>query len=315
MSRTLLVGDTTPGPSPSARSYHSATAVHPAQFDTARVMVFGGWTGKYFYDELHVLSGMEDGGGTLRWSRPRTVGLPRAGGSNVTRPEARAMHSATVMSTGGSGPDDPPRTELVVFGGWAGGHEFLNDTWALDIDTLVWRFVSVRGAKPRPRAGHSAVAFGRQLAVFGGAGPSNTFGELWVLDMAGGVLSLDRTSTRPTLNLLLLLLPLPITPRVCMSIHPEGKSCSNLGRVLVLNDPRTRTRGTGWRCASAAITRVPSVATWHGGHSHQPLHPRSMTWIGSPPSSPRVCMSVHPECQSCSDIGSVHVLNDPAGGR
>ncbi len=25
-----------------------------------------------------------------------------------------------------------------------------------------------------------------------------------------------------------------------MSIHPEGKSCSDLGRVLVLNDPPTR---------------------------------------------------------------------------
>jgi len=26
-------------------------------------------------------------------------------------------------------------------------------------------------------------------------------------------------------------------PGVCMSIHPEGKSCSDLGRVLDLNDP------------------------------------------------------------------------------
>jgi hypothetical protein len=26
-------------------------------------------------------------------------------------------------------------------------------------------------------------------------------------------------------------------PRVCMSIHPRGKSCSDLGRVLVLTDP------------------------------------------------------------------------------
>jgi len=30
---------------------------------------------------------------------------------------------------------------------------------------------------------------------------------------------------------------LPCIPRVCTRIHPEGKSCSDLGRVLVLNDP------------------------------------------------------------------------------
>ena len=29
-------------------------------------------------------------------------------------------------------------------------------------------------------------------------------------------------------------------PRVCMNIHCEGKACSDLGRVLVLNDPRIR---------------------------------------------------------------------------
>jgi hypothetical protein len=29
----------------------------------------------------------------------------------------------------------------------------------------------------------------------------------------------------------------PPPPRLCMSIHPEGESCSDLGRLLVLNDP------------------------------------------------------------------------------
>ena len=32
----------------------------------------------------------------------------------------------------------------------------------------------------------------------------------------------------------------PPPPRVCMSIHPEGKSCSDLRGVLVLNDPPAR---------------------------------------------------------------------------
>ena len=52
---------------------------------------------------------------------------------------------------------------------------------------------------------------------------------------AGGVL---RTSTRPTSNLL------PLLARVCMSTYPEGKSCFDLDRLLVLNDPTTRTSGS-----------------------------------------------------------------------
>ena len=42
--------------------------------------------------------------------------------------------------------------------------------------------------------------------------------------VAGGLL---RTSTRPTLNLLLILRASVHPPRVCVSIHPEGKSCSD----------------------------------------------------------------------------------------
>jgi hypothetical protein len=50
-------------------------------------------------------------------------------------------------------------------------------------------------------------------------------------EKAGGV---SRTSTQLTSNLL----PLFRIRRVSvMSIRPEGKSCSDLGRVLVLNDP------------------------------------------------------------------------------
>jgi hypothetical protein len=35
----------------------------------------------------------------------------------------------------------------------------------------------------------------------------------------------------------------PYSLWVCMSIHPEGESCSDLGRVLVLNDPPVLTVG------------------------------------------------------------------------
>jgi len=51
---------------------------------------------------------------------------------------------------------------------------------------------------------------------------------------------LFRTSTRPTLNPLLLI----HVSHVCISIHPEGKLCSDVGRVHVLNDPHDGSDGT-----------------------------------------------------------------------
>ena len=56
---------------------------------------------------------------------------------------------------------------------------------------------------------------------------------------AGGLL---RTSTRPTVNLLHLL-----RASVCtrMNIHTEGESCSDLGRVLVMNDSTASTLKVG----------------------------------------------------------------------
>jgi hypothetical protein len=59
------------------------------------------------------------------------------------------------------------------------------------------------------------------LAGAAGVAGGNTFLQ------ARGLL---RASTRPTLNLLLLLR----AGTVCMSIQPEGMSCSDHGRVLVL---------------------------------------------------------------------------------
>ena len=56
------------------------------------------------------------------------------------------------------------------------------------------------------------------------------------------------TRTRPTLYHLLLLRLL------CVRIHPEGEACSDLGRVLVVNDPPARRYWTCWpRPSGAAV--------------------------------------------------------------
>ena len=77
------------------------------------------------------------------------------------------------------------------------------------------------------RRGRSVLAGGDDESpeVGGGRGGS---------DEAGGLL---RTSTQLTVNIHLLAAK---TPRTCMGIHPEGKSCSDLGRVFVLDDHSTR---------------------------------------------------------------------------
>ena len=41
------------------------------------------------------------------------------------------------------------------------------------------------------------------------------------------------------------------SPCVCMGIHTHGKSLSDLGRALVLDDPPTRGRSSTRRCRSA----------------------------------------------------------------
>jgi hypothetical protein len=85
--------------------------------------------------------------------------------------------------------------------------------------------------------------------------------------------------------------PAPYTHRVCMSIHSEGKTCSDLGRVLVFNDPSSRRIPRRTR---------PMTRSWHGvqrrGSGELPPCPR-------PPLSPwvrpgRVCLPHHaPYCR------------------
>jgi host cell factor len=72
--------------------------------------------------------------------------------------------------------------QVVVFGGHAylgdGKFEYLNDTWVLDVSSLVWQKVYCGGTPPSERYGHSCVVVGSRMFVFGGRG-------------AGGVLLRD----------------------------------------------------------------------------------------------------------------------------
>ena len=63
------------------------------------------------------------------------------------------------------------------------------------------------------------------------------------------------TSTRPTSTK-----PPPLC--ACVSIHPEGKSCSHVGRVLVLNDPAARTPWRRRPTTTSAPSTSPASGPW-----------------------------------------------------
>ncbi len=78
--------------------------------------------------------------------------------------------------------------KLVVFGGhyFSGDDEFvyLNETWLLDVEKLVWHQVSCSGDLPGPRYGHSAHVLGSRMFVFGGKGPGETvYKDVYFLDL------------------------------------------------------------------------------------------------------------------------------------
>lgn len=67
-------------------------------------------------------------------------------------------------------------------------------------------------------------------------------------------------------------------PCVLMSIHSEGKSCSDPGRILVLNDPTPWQRRRGWQ-----RRQRPQQRQRRRQRSHRVRHPDSWRWDHVPP--------------------------------
>ncbi|GAB2209672.1 hypothetical protein Droror1_Dr00026893, partial [Drosera rotundifolia] len=144
---------------PEAREGHSAALIGKQLF------VFGG-CGKsvdrsyeVYYNNLYTLNTE-----TLVWQRVMTLGTP---------PAARDSHTCSAWNN-----------KLFVIGGEDQHDYYLSDVHVLDADTLVWREMETYGRLLLPRAGHSTVAFGRFLFVFGGfSDAQNLFDDLNMLDV------------------------------------------------------------------------------------------------------------------------------------
>ena len=150
--------------SPKGRNCHTASMVGD------KMMVFGGFGGSKWFDELWVFDTH-----LIEWSRPEV----RAAGQGS--PAARYAHSAVSF-----------RGLLFIFGGYGGNDEWLDDLWVLDTQAIrvrdqkkaamAWFRPQTTGFSPTPRAAHTASVVGQKLFIFGGNNGSVRLQDLYSLD-------------------------------------------------------------------------------------------------------------------------------------
>eukprot|EP00262_Sarcandra_glabra_P004363 TRINITY_DN1531_c0_g4_i1.p1 TRINITY_DN1531_c0_g4~~TRINITY_DN1531_c0_g4_i1.p1 ORF type:complete len:604 (-),score=107.45 TRINITY_DN1531_c0_g4_i1:366-2177(-) len=153
------------GEGPDAREGHSAALVDK------RLFIFGG-CGKscddpeeVYYNDLYILDTE-----SFVWKRAITSG---------TLPSARDSHTCSTW-----------KKKIIVIGGEDASDYYLSDVHILDADTFVWKELHTSGEILTPRAGHSTVALGKNLFVFGGfTDDRNLYDDLHVLNVDTGIWS------------------------------------------------------------------------------------------------------------------------------
>ncbi|XP_039136897.1 RING finger protein B-like isoform X2 [Dioscorea cayenensis subsp. rotundata] len=146
---------------PDAREGHSAALVGK------RLFIFGGCGksnnisgGQVHYNDLYILDTEK-----LKWEYAMTTGHP---------PSPRDSHTCSSW-----------KNRIIVLGGEDSSDCYLSDVHILDTDTLSWSQISTSGQMIAPRAGHTTVALGSNLFVFGGfTDDRNLYDDLHVLNLA-----------------------------------------------------------------------------------------------------------------------------------
>src|SRR5262245_1416634 len=146
---------------PPGERWEYASAFDPIH---GRMIVFGGLTNEGTDNRTYALS--FDASGNPHWTELATSGGP---------PPYRSV--ATMVY-------DSNAQRMILFGGFGAG--YLNDVWALDVNTLVWSQLTPAGMPPSPRGFHSAIydAANVRMVVFGGFGGAN-LNDTWVLSLIG----------------------------------------------------------------------------------------------------------------------------------
>lgn len=138
---------------------------HGAALIGRRLFIFGGCgksmnnASEVYYNDLYILDTE-----TLVWQRSTASG---------STPAPRDSHTCSSWMN-----------KIIVIGGEDQNDYYLSDVHELDTDTLVWRQLTTSGQLLPPRAGHSTVAIGKHLFVFGGfSDAQNLYDDLYMLDV------------------------------------------------------------------------------------------------------------------------------------
>ena len=74
---------------------------------------------------------------------------------------------------------------------------YLNDVWAIDVDTTTWHQLRCSGTGPAPRYGHTITVIDYKVYVIGGKGEAGAlFNDVWCLDVE--VRDLQPPANRPS---------------------------------------------------------------------------------------------------------------------
>ncbi|PWA99830.1 galactose oxidase/kelch, beta-propeller [Artemisia annua] len=147
------------GDGPEAREGHSAALIGK------RLFIFGG-SGKSvdtpveeYFDDLYILNTE-----TMVWKRVATNGIP---------PAKRNSHTCVSW-----------KNKIIVIGGEDTQNYYLSDVHMLDTDTLTWTKLVTNGELLPPRAGHTTIALGKYLFVFGGfTDDEDLYDDLYMFDL------------------------------------------------------------------------------------------------------------------------------------
>lgn len=130
---------------------------HCAFLRGKQLFIFGG-SGLVFYNDLHALD-LE----TLVWREVNTSGM---------RPIERSYHAISLWSD-----------RLVVCGGDHGAGLRLNDVHLLDLRSMRWQTVAVRGTPPLVRCTHKLVVLRDKAILFGGRDAGTYFNDVRYLNL------------------------------------------------------------------------------------------------------------------------------------
>lgn len=160
-SSNMWISPSVRGDGPEAREGHSAALIGK------RLFIFGGCgkseNNEIYYDDLYILNTE-----IFSWKRVVPSGTP---------PSKRDSHTCSSW-----------RNKIIVIGGEDSCDYYLSDVHILDADTLVWCKLNTMGQLLPPRGGHTTIAFGKTLFVFGGfSDEQNLYDDVYMLDIENGI--------------------------------------------------------------------------------------------------------------------------------